>query len=633
MYKKTFDKISFFFLFFLFFSNFIFGKVERLRCMWREDPTTTMVIGWDQTAGTNPVLYYTTKNKGGRMENYGRSQKPDRILAFKGMNNHFVRLKNLRPETTYYFKIKDSQGSSAVYSFQTAPSSPYSRLSIIAGGDSRNHRNARISANKMVSKLRPHFVMFGGDMTASDVANEWLDWFDDWQHTISDDRRLTPIIVTRGNHEYSNGTLINLFDVQTRDLFYAHTFGSDMLRIYTLNSLIPSGGKQKEWLAKDLQENDFVQWKMAQYHHTIRPHTKKKRKKNEMLLNWATLFYKYQVQLVVESDAHVVKTTYPIKPSRATGSYDGFIRDDQFGTVYVGEGCWGAPLRNNDDIKPWTRASGSFNQFKWIFVDREKIEVRTVQTDGADAIGSVDPFNVFIPPLGLKIWEPITGSVITIENKLLATPATFANHVGEKFAARGATPPMLITDFQTSSKDRDILVTWKVKNEKPNSRFEVQRSLGNDNYLTVGKMSGQSFNQICDQNYQFVDSGSGITAQGKYIRYRIKYINAGGKVGLYHPPIPKLNVESTNPKSPTFKKLMTDKQNRLQIKYNLPQKSSVRYQIFDVNRREVFSNYLSNQIPKNYLKSLDLSELPNGRYVLVIKANRKEIERYQVIKR
>ena len=359
------------------------GKVERLRCMWREDPTTTMVIGWDQTAGSNPVLYYTAKNRGGDMTAYAATQTPDRVIVIKGMNNHFVRLKGLRPGTTYYFKIKDSQGSTAVHSFQTAPASPYSRLSIIAGGDSRNHREARISANKIVGKLRPHFVLFGGDMTSADVDKEWLDWFDDWQHTISEDRRLTPIVVARGNHEYSNKTLIDLFDVQTIDLYYAHTFGTDMLRIYTLNSLIPSGGKQQAWLMKDLEKNDYIQWKMAQYHHTIRPHTKRKPEKNEMLLNWATLFYKYQVQLVVESDAHVVKTTYPIKPSRAAGSHEGFIRDDELGTVYVGEGCWGAPLRNNDDPKPWTRASGSFNQFKWIFVDREKIEVRTIQTDGA----------------------------------------------------------------------------------------------------------------------------------------------------------------------------------------------------------------------------------------------------------
>lgn len=632
MQQKTTIPLFFSFIISFLCLNSAFGKVERLRCMWREDPTSTMVIGWDQTAGSNPILYYTPKNKGSQIETYGKSQRPDKVLAIKGMNNHFVRLKGLRPGTTYYFKIKDTQGTSQTYSFQTAPASPYSRLSIIAGGDSRNHRSARISANKIVGKLRPHFVMFGGDMTSSDVAAEWLDWFDDWQHTISDDRRLTPIIVTRGNHEYSNKTLIDLFDVQTIGLYYAHTFGTDMLRIYTLNSLIPSGGKQKEWLKKDLIENDLVQWKMAQYHHTIRPHTTVKSEKNEMLLNWATLFYKYQVQLVVESDAHVVKTTYPIKPSRAAGSDEGFIRDDQLGTVYVGEGCWGAPLRKNNDPKSWTRASGSFNQFKWIFVDRDKIEVRTVKTDGADAIGSVDPFNIFIPPLGLNIWEPITGPVLTIQNNYLKASATFANNLSnDGLVTPGAA--MEIANFEAGPKDQDILISWTVKHEKPNSRFEVQRSFGGGKYVTVGKMNGQALQKIGNHSYKFIDRGSGITAQGKYIRYRVKYVYAGGKSGLYHPPIPRLTGEGINKIPAGVKRIMTDPNDRLQIKYHLAKKANVRYQIFDVNRREVFSNYLSNQASKNYLKSLDLSELPNGRYVLVIKANREEVERYQVIKK
>lgn len=633
MRKKIIEHIFIYFIFSLLFPITIFGKVDRLRCMWREDPTSTMVIGWDQITGANPVLYYTTKNKGINIEGHAKSKTPDRVILTKGMNNHYVRLTGLRPATTYYFKIKDSKGSSKVYSFQTAPASPYSRLSIIAGGDSRNHRKARISANKIVGKLRPHFVLFGGDMTASDVDQEWLDWFDDWQHTISSDRRLTPIVVTRGNHEYSNKTLIDLFDVQTKGLYYAHTFGTDMLRIYTLNSLIPSGGKQKEWLLNDLQANDYVKWRVAQYHHTIRPHTKRKPEKNEMLLNWATLFYKYQVQLVVESDAHVVKTTYPIKPSRAIGSYDGFIRDDELGTVYVGEGCWGAPLRQNDDVKPWTRASGSFNQFKWIFVDREKIEVRTIKTDGADALDHVDPFNVFIPPLGLNIWEPATGPVITIHNKSISASTAFANQLEVGLAARGGNLPMEITDFKAGPKEQDILISWKVKNEKPYSSFEVQRSFGDENYKTISKLSGQAEVSNSNHTYRFIDSGSGITAQAKYIRYRIKYVNANGKIGLYHPPVPKLSGEGVHQTPTGVKKLMTDQNNRLQIKYNLSQKSSVRYQIFDVNRREVFSNYLNNQQPKNYLKSLDLSELSNGRYVLVIKANKEEIERYQVIKR
>ena len=141
------------------------ADIARLRCMWREDPTTTMVIGWDQIAGTNPTLYYSTNQiSGQRFESYAQVKTPDKVLYIKGMNNHFVRLRGLTPDTRYFFKIVDSNGGSRIYSFQTAPASPNTRLSIIAGGDSRNHREGRINANKLVGKLQPHFVLFGGDM-------------------------------------------------------------------------------------------------------------------------------------------------------------------------------------------------------------------------------------------------------------------------------------------------------------------------------------------------------------------------------------------------------------------------------------------------------------------------------------
>ena len=143
-------------------------------------------------------------------------ERPPRV---RGMNNYFVRLRNLQPSTTYYFVIQDSEGCSKRMSFKTAPDNPYERLSIIAGGDSRNYREARQNANKIVAKLRPHCVMFGGDMTGADSDEQWKMWMDDWQLTIARDGRITPIIVTRGNHEQDNRSLVNLFDVNNRKDF------------------------------------------------------------------------------------------------------------------------------------------------------------------------------------------------------------------------------------------------------------------------------------------------------------------------------------------------------------------------------------------------------------------------------
>lgn len=444
----------------LFLSYFISeAKTDKYRCMWRENPATSMVIGWNQITGSNPVLYYDEVARGSDHLMYDKRQVPAHAVNAKGMRNHFVRLKNLKPNTTYYFIIRDSDGVSRQMSFKTAPSNASERLSIIAGGDSRNHRDARRRANALVGKLRPHFVLFAGDMTGGDTGKEWQQWFNDWQLTIAPDGRITPIIVARGNHEASNQTLVNLFDVPYKSVYYSLNFGNDLLRIYTLNSMISSGGEQMRWLQEQLANNPRTTWKFAQYHHSIRPHTAKKPEKLELQKNWATLFYKHQINLVVESDAHVVKTTYPIRPSNESGSDEGFIRDDERGTVYIGEGCWGAPLRESDDTKNWTRSSGSFNQFKWIFVGQEKIEVRTIKTDFADQAESVPKHDIFQVPRGLRVWDPLEGEVITINRKIIA--AANNSTTGGTSVAQNTTskpkpdlPPM--TRIYTSGSQVDV---------------------------------------------------------------------------------------------------------------------------------------------------------------------------------
>ena len=83
--------------------------------------------------------------------------------------------------------------------------------------------------------------------------------------------------------------------------------------------------------------------------------------------------------------------------------------------MYVGEGCWGAPLRNNDDNKIWTRDSGKFNQFKWIFVTKNSIECRTVKTDNAIEVGELSNETVFDMPENIDIWNPTNGAVVKIK--------------------------------------------------------------------------------------------------------------------------------------------------------------------------------------------------------------------------
>ena len=663
----------------MFFQNPLLGLTDRYRCMWQDDPSTTMVIGWDQQSGHSPMVYYDLVDWGTDISSYNFSHEVDNRVKAKGMNNYFARLKDLHANTVYYFIIKDSEGISRRMSFKTAPSDSSTPLSIIAGGDSRNHRKARRNANLLVAKLYANCVMFGGDMTGGDDDRGWQGWMDDWQHTISQEGRLTPIIPARGNHEESNQSIIDLFDIRFNNLYFGLTLGGDMLRIYTLNSLMASGGDQKAWLANDLTRNEYVKWKFAQYHYSIRPHTQKKSERNNQMKNWAPLFHRFGVDLVCESDAHMVKTTYPIRPSKEPGSEEGFIRDDENGTVYVGEGCWGAPLRRNNDDKVWTRASGSFNQFKWIFVFSDRVEVRTIKTDNAEEVSAASPYDNFYPPNGLDIWNPPTGDIITIyqksTNAVVASPVVQSNDnvviseerfekrepkpkvekekkpiempstilgtgrktqkpkvnkprvIQSKVVAKPKVYPTKISAFDVVLEGGNNLLEWKTTNENANPVYEIQRSINGGSYQTCVRIEGTGNAQ---NSYQFRDK---VSSNGQTLTYRLKHVLPDGGVVMsqskeiktikkIHPDWEKHSRLTTNPST-----------GQVQFKYKLDEPNSVSIRLITDDNREIIQRDFLNKKAGSFLQSMDISRIPMGNYLLIIESETKVLKKYIVQKK
>ena len=420
------------------------AKTARYRLVLADDPSTTATVAWDQVSGAGALLFYGTEDHGTRTAEYPSRALATRVTMYRGMRNHFVRLRGLRPNTTYYFVVRDSEGLGRRYSFRTAPARA-ARLSLIAGGDSRNHRDVRRRANALVAKLRPHAVLFGGDMTNGDTDEEWRAWFDDWALTTTPEGHLTPIVPVRGNHE-APATIYELFDTPTADSYYGLTWAGGMLRTYALNSEISVLGDQLEWLRDDLATHADATHKVAQYHKPMRPHSSSKRENDRLYSAWAEVFYEGGVRLVIDSDSHLAKTTYPVAPSSARGNDEGFVVDEARGTVYTGEGSWGAPLRPADDPKSWTRALGSFNQFKLLFVSPDRIEQRTVRFDNEAEVASVPADDPFALPAGLDLWRPATGAVVEIypvgQTSRPCAPAGApcsrrADAVGEAFTGEG----------------------------------------------------------------------------------------------------------------------------------------------------------------------------------------------------
>jgi len=409
----------------IFLCNFSNAETGRYRAMFGNDPSTEMTIGFDAYfTGTNPVLYYSTNPINiNNLSSYS-SQKPATPVVYHNMVNSFVRLTNLLPGRTYYFVVKDNSGVSEVYNFETIANNNDTKLSIIAGGDSRNNLKVRATANKIVSKLNAHAFMFDGDFVdQGNSSTQWQVWLDDWQLTINSNNRITPIIPAKGNHENNPEILVSIFDCKP-NIIYANTFGHNLLQIYTLNSemSLSYASTQTNWLENQLVKSNSI-WKFAQYHKPIRPHITGKKEGAMQYAYWAQLFYKYGMDAVLESHSHVAKQTWPIVP--CSGGFDcdevdcdeGFKRDDYNGTVYLGEGAYAAPLREVNDNKSWTRDSGTFHQFKWIFVDKYKMEIRTVKYDNianTSLINELGVANRFTIPRNLEIWNPPNGDVVTL---------------------------------------------------------------------------------------------------------------------------------------------------------------------------------------------------------------------------
>ncbi len=353
---------------------------NKYRLIWNSDPTNSVTLAWDQFQDSDVEVYFDTKDQGRKYWKYNQKVSPSTKNKMYEMNTCFADLEGLQGGTNYYFVIKDDFGISERYWFKTAPSEP-AAFSFVAGGDTKSEgppMEAGRASNRMVSKLRPLFVMFNGDFTSGRgiSPDAWKQWLVDWQEqTTTSDGRMIPVFPIHGNHE--NGDRRNLLHIfnspyQNNDstaIYYSTTIGGDFFHMVALNTEIETGGHQKLWLENDLKENQNCTFKVAGFHKPFRPHNAWKRENDYLYNDWIRIFTEYGLDIGFDADSHLHKITYPIRPDTSSVESElGFIRDDKKGTMYVGEGSWGAEPRVNDDDKSWTLASGSFNQVKWIHV-------------------------------------------------------------------------------------------------------------------------------------------------------------------------------------------------------------------------------------------------------------------------
>jgi hypothetical protein len=132
-------------------------------------------------------------------------------------------------------------------------------------------------------------------------------------------------------------------------------------------------GEQRTWLADQLRTlTETRRWVIVNYHRPAYPAVKRPGAARQQ---WVPLFEKYGVDLVCESDGHVLKRTVPIKVGER----------DPDGVVYVGEGGLGVAQRTPDTDRWYLQPPGmatSAHHVQKLTFDGDTLSYRAYGVDG-----------------------------------------------------------------------------------------------------------------------------------------------------------------------------------------------------------------------------------------------------------
>ncbi|MGB0167040.1 MAG: T9SS type A sorting domain-containing protein [Luteibaculum sp.] len=369
---------------FLLFAFFLahcpgFAQVFRVRVIANANPSYNMCVAWQEPLNNPGTVHYGKQNYGLDAGAYQFLQDPERNVFTKAMNTTFSYLKNLEPNTTYYFVIRQGTEVHGPYMFKTVPDDANEPLSFVFGGNMGDNRNQRQAAFRLISKLRPDLVILGGDFTSLSTPLEWQNWFDDWNLSSSSDGRLYPIIPVKGDRELLDSDLFNLFGLQDDRSYYAIDVGRNLARFYVLNSSRSADEVQRLWFNNDLSLNAVSKyWKLAFYHNPIRAHATGDFDDENAKNQWVGLFNQYRFQAAFEGGGGVHKLTEAIIPFSGSGAEDGFKKDALRGLHYFGEGSLTQALPDNVNSRSWTADAADIQQLKWVSLSEEAMLVKTV---------------------------------------------------------------------------------------------------------------------------------------------------------------------------------------------------------------------------------------------------------------
>ncbi|PZX56578.1 purple acid phosphatase family protein [Algoriphagus chordae] len=323
-------KITFATLFFFGFSCSLFAQKflptefpDRIVLTWSDNPMITQSVTW-RTSGdvkNSKAQFILAPNTPIYLENVKTFDATTESLDVDSVqaNYHSVTFRDLKPATTYAYRVGGEETWTEWFQFTTAPDKG-TPFSFVYFGDAQNNLKSqwsRIIRQAYSNLPKAAFMLHAGDLINSTQSDsEW----GEWNYAGGFINAMIPSISTPGNHEYDreeDETLV--LDYHWKKQFTLPENGPkefpetvyyidySNMRMISLNSqeIVSDENSmaiQKEWLENVLKENS-QKWTVVTFHHPIYS-SGTGRDNKKFREAFKPIFDKYKVDLVLQGHDH-----------------------------------------------------------------------------------------------------------------------------------------------------------------------------------------------------------------------------------------------------------------------------------------------------------------------------------------
>jgi hypothetical protein len=300
------------------------NRPDQIMLTMSSDPTTTMDIQWrnKQEVKNGLVNYWAENTKDTLTATATSFRMEDRLLRNDRYIQRFTaQLTQLKPATTYFYRVGTSGAWSEIASFKTQALTPEA-FSFIWFGDTHKSPDWGSMAQKTLGR-HPDISFYSiiGDLVSTGLnRDEWDEFF----HHSSPIFSQKPLMPIPGNHDSQDGLGAAMY----QNLFSLPTNGPEKLpteRTYSFqyqNALFVmidgtfSNTAQTAWIEQQLA-NSKAKWKFVMLHF---PPYNFEEDYAQIRKEWGVLFDRYHVDMVMSGHIHYYMRSKPIFAEKTVAS-------------------------------------------------------------------------------------------------------------------------------------------------------------------------------------------------------------------------------------------------------------------------------------------------------------------------